>query len=90
MQFQDFLANKMAYDAIVRNLEIIGEAAKNVPAEVRTRYPDVEWRKISGLRDVVAHEYHGLEDETLWNIVEDEAPVLLDQVKEIIMKESFS
>jgi len=48
MSFEDFLADERTMDAVVRNLEIIGEAAKNVPLEVRSRYPDIEWRKIAG------------------------------------------
>jgi uncharacterized protein with HEPN domain len=51
-----FVSNRMAYDAILRNLEIIGEAAKNVPPQVRLKYPEVDWRSIAGLRDVMAHE----------------------------------
>ncbi len=88
MEFDDFLANKMAYDAILRNLELIGEAAKNVPNEIRGHYSQVEWRKIAGLRDVLVHQYFGLEDETLWNIVKTEVPELLEQVKRILASES--
>lgn len=84
MAFEDFVSNKMAYDAILRNLEIIGEAAKNVPQEFREQYPDVEWRKMAGLRDVLAHGYFGLEDETLWNIVETQISPLLTQVSRIL------
>ncbi len=88
MEFDDFLANKMAYDAILRNLELIGEAAKNVPNEIREHYSQVEWRKIAGLRDVLVHQYFGLEDETLWNIVKTEVPELLEQVKHILASEN--
>ena len=57
MSFEDFLADERTFDAVVRNLEIIGEAAKNVPPEVRECYPDIEWRKIAGLRDILSHTY---------------------------------
>ncbi|MCI0476523.1 MAG: DUF86 domain-containing protein [Anaerolineales bacterium] len=88
LDFASFVSNQMAYDAILRNLEIIGEAAKNLPPEVRNRYPQVEWRAIAGLRDVMAHEYYGLENETLWNVVEREVPALVNQVKKILQQES--
>jgi uncharacterized protein with HEPN domain len=90
LDFAGFVSNRMAFDAILRNLEIIGEAAKNVPSEVRARYPEVEWRAIAGLRDVMAHEYYGLENETLWNIVEREVPVLVEQLTKIIQQESVA
>ncbi len=57
-----FTGDEMAYDATVRNLEILGEAAKNIPEEVRLRYPTVDWRGTAGLRDVVAHAYFALDD----------------------------
>lgn len=55
-----FVDDDKTYDAVVRNLEVIGEAAKHVPAEVQVRYPEVTWRSIAGLRDIVAHEYFAM------------------------------
>ncbi len=83
MELPDFLANSMVYDAVIRNLEVLGEAAKNIPDEVRGQYPQVEWRKIAGLRDVLAHFYFGLEDETLWDIVRNKIPALKSQLQQI-------
>ncbi len=83
LELPDFLANAMMYDAVVRNLEILGEAAKNIPDEIRRQHPQVEWRKIAGLRDVLAHAYFGLEDETLWDIVRNKLPVLRLQLQQI-------
>lgn len=59
--FETFIDDERTYDAVARNLEIIGEAVKNVPFTIRERYPDVQWRKIAGLRDILAHVYFGLE-----------------------------
>ena len=65
MNFVSFTNNEMAYDAVLGNLEIIGEAAKHIPDEVRRRYPDIAWREMAGLRDILAHAYFGLDDEVL-------------------------
>ncbi len=84
MTFEAFVADERTYDAVLRNLEIVGEAAKNVPPEFRALHPQVEWRKIAGLRDVLAHGYFGLDAETLWDAVSNKLPLLAAQVKEII------
>ncbi|MDD5368874.1 MAG: DUF86 domain-containing protein [Anaerolineaceae bacterium] len=84
MAFADFKADDRTYDAVIRNLEIIGEAVKNVPAEFRQNYPRVEWRAIGALRNIVAHEYFGVNDEIVWDIVVNKVPVLRDQVRQIL------
>jgi uncharacterized protein with HEPN domain len=65
MSFDQFLGDEKTFNAVVRNLEIIGEAAKHISPDVRERYPQVEWRRIAGLRDVVIHEYFGVDDRIL-------------------------
>lgn len=75
----------MAYDATVRNLEILGEAAKNIPEDIRQRYPTVDWRGIAGLRDVVAHAYFALDDATLWKIIKTDMPQLLTSLKAVAL-----
>jgi len=71
-------------DGIVRNLEIIGEAAKNIPAQVKEKYPNIEWKKIAGLRNILAHEYFAVDIDILWDIVDDKIPVLKRQFASII------
>ncbi len=84
MTFEDFVADDRTYDAVVRNLQIIGEAVKQIPTDVRAQYPAVEWRKIAGLRDILAHAYFSLENETLWDVVQNKIPELSEQIQLII------
>ena len=81
MTYKDFSHDELHFDAVLRNLEIIGEAVKNISEETRQKYSQVKWRKIAGFRDVVAHEYFGVNDETVWDIIENEIPSLLAAVK---------
>lgn len=85
-QMAAFVADEMAYDATLRNLEVLGEAAKNIPEEIRQRHPEVDWRGVAGLRDILAHAYFALDDETLWKIVQDDVPRLLDLLRQIEKK----
>lgn len=78
----------MAYDAVLRNLQIIGEAAKAVAADVRQSHPEVDWKGMAGLRDVIAHAYFGLDDETLWDVVTTKVPHLRHQVRRILDERS--
>ncbi len=72
----EFVRDTRTYDAVIRNLEIIGEAAKKLPSELKENLPDIEWRKISGLRDFLAHAYFGIDDDILWDVVESKIPQL--------------
>lgn len=84
LNFEQFVRDDKTYDAVIRNLEIIGEAAKGVAEEIRKHHPDVEWRKISGMRDVVAHAYFGVNDEIVWDVLENKIPVVQKQISEIL------
>ncbi len=78
----EFVRDTRTYDAVIRNLEIIGEAAKKLPSELKEELPDIEWRKISGLRDFLAHAYFGIDDDILWDVVENKIPQLGKKVGE--------
>ena len=78
----------MRLDAILMNLHVIGEAVKNLPQETRERYPDVPWRRISGMRDFVAHVYFALDLDIVWDSIRSDVPELLERVREIIASES--
>jgi uncharacterized protein with HEPN domain len=87
MSFETFEDDSRTFDAVVRNLEIIGEAAKAVPEDVRTKYPQVEWKKIAGLRDMLIHEYFGVDAEIIWDIVQEKLPGLLKTLRIMLSKE---
>lgn len=79
----EFLADAKTHDAVMRNLEVIGEAAKHIPEEVRQQNPSVPWRKISGFRDVAAHEYFGIDTDVVWSLITHEVPALLEELKRL-------
>jgi uncharacterized protein with HEPN domain len=74
LTFELFCANELVIDAVVRNLEVIGGAAKWVPEQVRSSYPDVHWRKMAGLRYVVSDGYFGLDRRLIWDVVQRDVP----------------
>lgn len=78
-----FLADELVLDATIRNLEVLGEAAKGIPQEVREQHTEVDWKGIAGLRDILAHAYFALDDATLWDIVRNKVPRLLEQLDAI-------
>ena len=82
--FDNFCADKMRVDAVLRNLEIVGEASKRVPSEIKEKYPAVEWRKIAGLRDIVAHKYFGVDLEIVWDVVQNRFPSLRALISQIL------
>jgi uncharacterized protein with HEPN domain len=80
----EFLSNETLRRAFVRSLEIIGEAAKNVSEEFRARYPTVEWRAMSGMRDRLIHGYFGVDYELVWDVAQNRIPDLRCQVRSML------
>lgn len=80
---QKFQADERTYNAVLRNLEIIGEASKHLPEQVRTQVAGVDWRKIAGFRDIVAQKYFGVDDTILWDIVNAKVPELLSSLERV-------
>ena len=77
IQYKNDLKTKKAVE---RNLEIIGEAVKKIPNEIKEKYPDVEWRKVAGLRDFLIHGYYEIDDEVIWSVIENKMEVLKSQI----------
>ena len=82
----NLLQDEKTYDAVVRNLEIIGEAAKHISDELRVQLPDIEWRKIAGMRDMLAHAYFGIDNDILWDVVQNKVPQLAEAIRAFLNK----
>lgn len=77
---EEFMAVTHWQDAIIRNLEIIGEATKRISRPLKDKHPEIPWRHIAGLRDVLIHDYMGVDLNSVWNVVENDLPSLKKQV----------
>ena len=81
---ENFIKDKKTQSAVIRELEVIGEATKNLPSNFINKHPNIEWKKIAGLRDKLIHHYFGVNVERIWKVVEDEIPKLKKEIKEIL------
>lgn len=81
---EKFLKSATIQDAVVRRLEIIGEAVRNIPDSFRKEYDEIPWKKIAGLRDVLIHEYFGVDMDLVWKIIKKEIPKLKKQILNIL------
>ena len=78
-----FLKDRQMQDAVIRRLEIIGEAVKNIPVTFKKKYASIPWKQIAGMRDVICHEYFGVRMERVWKVVRKDLPALAIQMEEI-------
>ncbi len=82
--FTKFKQSYMVVDAVVRNFEIIGEASKNIPDQVKEKYPEIPWRKMYGLRNLISHKYFGVDYEMIWEIITTDLPKNIKDMEEIL------
>ena len=80
---EHFISSGINYDATLRNLELIGEAATHVPTEIREQYPNIPWRMIMATRNKIIHGYLGIDNDTLWNIIQIDVPELLNLLQQV-------
>lgn len=83
MTFQDFQNDKKTVDAVVRNLEIIGEAANNIPQELKENYSTIPWRDMISMRNKIMHEYFGVDTEIMWKTIQEDLPSLKTKVENL-------
>ncbi|MCK4621416.1 MAG: DUF86 domain-containing protein [Desulfuromonadales bacterium] len=83
MSFEEFTSDKKTINAVIRSLEVLGEATKNIPSSIRNQYPDIPWKQMAGMRDVLIHNYMGVDLMTVWKVVEDRLPDLKSKIAKI-------
>jgi uncharacterized protein with HEPN domain len=83
MDYDSWGKDRKTIDAVVRNLEIIGEAAANVPENIQNQFTEVPWYQMKGMRNILIHEYFGLDNEVIWITIQDDLPFLKEKIKEL-------
>ena len=88
MKFDQFEEDDKTIDSVLRNLEIIGEASRHVPREIKKRYSELPWMEMYTMRNIVVHEYHGVNLKIIWQTITEDLPPLISQLEEILKLES--
>lgn len=84
LEYEEFIDNETLKRSFVRSLEVIGEATKNLSDSFRKKHPQIRWKDIAGLRDVLIHQYFGIDYRSVWDIVKNKAPKLKEQIEGIV------
>ena len=87
IDYDEFLGDIKTQDAVVRNIEIIGEAVKNISPDFKERYENIEWKKIAGMRDKIIHFYFGINWEIVWDVIKNKLPQLEKEIKTSLEKQ---
>ncbi len=88
LTFEQFSADEKTIDAVIRNLEIIGEAAGHVPLEIQEKYSDLAWFEMRGMRNIIAHEYFGVSLSIIWRAITHDLPPLAEGLSRLLQQES--
>jgi uncharacterized protein with HEPN domain len=83
VDYNSWKKDRKTIDAIIRNLEIIGEAAAHIPEDIQKQYPDIPWHQMKGIRNMLIHEYFGVDIDVLWRTVQDDLPILHKEIQKI-------
>ncbi|MGB9621980.1 MAG: DUF86 domain-containing protein [Brevinematia bacterium] len=86
MSFEDFKRDKKTIYAVVRSIEVIGEATKKIPKALKDKHKDVPWKKMAGMRDKLIHEYFGVDVEILWKTIKEDLPPLKPLIEEVLKR----
>lgn len=84
MRYEEFITDRKTINAVIRSLEIIGEAAKKIPGSMREKYPDVPWKGMTGMRDKLIHEYFGVDLEIVWEVINSELPPVKPSIRKVL------
>lgn len=86
VDYNSWSADRKTIDAVIRNLEIIGEAANRIPDDIQKRYSDVPWAQMKGMRNILIHEYFGVDTDILWQTIQKDLPLVRDKIRQLPSK----
>jgi uncharacterized protein with HEPN domain len=83
LTYESFMKDRKTINAVIRSLEVMGEASKRIPDEVRAKHSDIPWKRMAGMRDKLIHEYVGVDLETVWDVIQEEIPPIRPLLEEL-------